>query len=435
MHSSVERIPPSAAGPPQQHPWICDHCNVASFATYEEAVAHEEICAHNPAVIRRRGGRVPGVRNAPEVDDVYSSSSVAHSLLSMSRSRSDVSAGASSEHETNLDKVRCYSGSMKLSLEDSDREWLSELNCYIRKSCIEVFSADAEDVKASSKRGRIVLNQVGLRCVFCKGRKGDSHDLESKTETVKEADSSTTSESSPDEIDSPEKDGGNDSADGNDKANAAISFPSTLSGIYESIKRWHSVHLPACAHVPVDVKTELDSLANSKEWVPTTRQYWIDSAAALGLVDTAEGIRFSRDPKSVHDEVRKISRVPSGEETEPGTGRNGGGYRMDHLHAAVVAGASPAARLTLSSTAHSSPRSQQPRLHQTPFPPGAHIVHSEDMEMIPPYVYFLMRQVEPCLFTEADRFVARSKGPVGYPGFQCRHCNGHAGLGKYFPVS
>jgi hypothetical protein len=57
------------------------------------------------------------------------------------------------------------------------------------------------------------------------------------------------------------------------------------------------------------------------------------------------------------------------------------------------------------------------------------------MEMIPPYVYFLMRQVEPCMFSEADRFVARSKGPVGYPGFQCRHCHGHAGLGKYFPVS
>jgi hypothetical protein len=66
---------------------------------------------------------------------------------------------------------------------------------------------------------------------------------------------------------------------------------------------------------------------------------------------------------------------------------------------------------------------------------GGYIVFPQDMEMIPPYVYFLMRQVEPCLFTEADRFVARSKGPVGYPGFQCRHCNGHAGLGKYFPVS
>ena len=66
---------------------------------------------------------------------------------------------------------------------------------------------------------------------------------------------------------------------------------------------------------------------------------------------------------------------------------------------------------------------------------GGYIVYPNDLAMIPSYVHFLMRQVEPCLFTEADRFVARSKGPVGYPGFQCRHCHGHAGLGKYFPVS
>jgi hypothetical protein len=76
-------------------------------------------------------------------------------------------------------------------------------------------------------------------------------------------------------------------------------------------------------------------------------------------------------------------------------------------------------------------RRQELHLHSL----GGHIVYSNDVEMIPPYVHFLMRQVEPCLFTESDRFVARSKGPVGYPGFQCRHCNGHAGLGKYFPVS
>jgi len=76
-------------------------------------------------------------------------------------------------------------------------------------------------------------------------------------------------------------------------------------------------------------------------------------------------------------------------------------------------------------------RRQELHLHSL----GGHIVYPNDIEMIPPYVHFLMRQVEPCLFTEADRFVARSKGPVGYPGFQCRHCHGHAGLGKYFPVS
>ena len=66
---------------------------------------------------------------------------------------------------------------------------------------------------------------------------------------------------------------------------------------------------------------------------------------------------------------------------------------------------------------------------------GDNIVSLDDMELVPPYVYFLMRQVESTHFTEADRFVARSKGPVGYAGFQCRHCHGHAGLGKYFPVT
>jgi hypothetical protein len=66
---------------------------------------------------------------------------------------------------------------------------------------------------------------------------------------------------------------------------------------------------------------------------------------------------------------------------------------------------------------------------------GDSIISLDDMELVPPYVYFLMRQVETAHFTEADRFVARSKGPVGYSGFQCRHCHGHAGLGKYFPIT
>jgi hypothetical protein len=66
---------------------------------------------------------------------------------------------------------------------------------------------------------------------------------------------------------------------------------------------------------------------------------------------------------------------------------------------------------------------------------GEDLVLLDDRAMVPPYVYFLMMQVESTHFTEADRFVARSKGPVGYSGFQCRHCHGHAGLGKYFPVT
>ena len=85
----------------------------------------------------------------------------------------------------------------------------------------------------------------------------------------------------------------------------------------------------------------------------------------------------------------------------------------------------------------SSPASDQQhlRLGAANVNEGDSIVSLDDMELVPPYVYFLMRQVESTRFTEADRFVARSKGPVGYAGFQCRHCHGHAGLGKYFPVT
>ena len=47
-----------------------------------------------------------------------------------------------------------------------------------------------------------------------------------------------------------------------------------------------------------------------------------------------------------------------------------------------------------------------------------------------------MRQVESCTFSEADpRSLARSKGPVGFAGFQCCHYSGHTGLGKNFPLS
>jgi hypothetical protein len=109
------------------------------------------------------------------------------------------------------------------------------------------------------------------------------------------------------------------------------------------------------------------------------------------MVDTADGIRFGRNPT-----------IPPPENWMPEAS-------------------------TTSSTDESMSDDQQQV--------GGYICFPGDKEMVPPYVYFLMRQVEPCYFTEADRFVARSKGPVGFAGFQCRHCVGHAGLGKYFPVN
>jgi hypothetical protein len=350
---------------------------------------------------------------------------------------------------TSVNQQEWYTGKMSLAVEESDREWLSEINCYVRSKCVEAFSATAEDVASSSKRGRITIHQVGIRCRFCAHLPSSTRSSTATDDAKEDAAAAAAAVTTEEETTAtPTK----------CKAAAAVSFPTSVSGIYESVKRWQRVHMEACDQIPEDVRDQLSTLANTNVWVPTTRQYWTDAARALGLVDTNEGIRFGQDPAGVvKEEVKRITKVPSGE--DPDHAYSSGGMmmpmmahhhyhqnhhlssRMGHLHHAIriatggggggggprdFGGTPPTPTHVLPNQAQ-----QQQHVHSL----GGHIVYPHDMEMIPPYVYFLMRQVEPCLFTEADRFVARSKGPVGYPGFQCSHCNGHAGLGKYFPVS
>jgi hypothetical protein len=348
--------------PPLLHPdnqWICDFCNVAAFATYEDACVHEETCKIQCSlrpVAREQHATANTCRDGPAADN-------SHTMMA----RSSCDEEDHSTAEISSASGHWFSGATSLSIGDSDSEWLSELNCFVRKNCVETFSALDEDVSRTSKRGRIALHQVGIRCCFC--------------------------------AQLPLK----------DRAGAAVSFPTSVSGIYESVKRWQRVHLDVCTEIPEDVQTQLTTLTNTNVWVPTTRKYWTDSAKALGLVDTSDGIRFGLDPIEMKSDAKKLevirhinrnnSSPDEQEHTPEGELKDGG--------------------------------SPKPGTIQE----GDHIVLTEDTDMIPSYVYFLMRQIEGCRFTEADRFVARSKGPVGYPGFQCRHCSGHAGLGKYFPVS
>ncbi len=204
----------------------------------------------------------------------------------------------------------------------------------------------------SSKRGRISLYQVGIRCRFCKHEEVRS------------------------------------------RGSGAVSFPVSVCGIYESVKRWKSVHLAECRCIPDEVKENIKILENSTS-VPTTRQYWIDSARALGIDDTPDGLRFISDP-------RKLNLND--------------------------------ARVTLNNTRFTPSKNSMP-INGEDGERSSYLVYPEDKATVTPYVYALMRQVQPCHFTEADRFLSRSKSPIGFAGFECRHCNGHAGLGRYFPIS
>ncbi len=72
------------------------------------------------------------------------------------------------------------------------------------------------------------------------------------------------------------------------------------------------------------------------------------------------------------------------------------------------------------------------------FPRGFSLVDPSDKGKISSYLFLLMSNMESCTFTETDRIGSRSKNKdaeIGYPGFQCMHCRGSAGKGRYFPES
>ena len=123
-------------------------------------------------------------------------------------------------------------------------------------------------------------------------------------------------------------------------------------------------------------------MESSKSRAGGRRQYWEDSARRIGMVDTPQGVRFARTPGDLGS-------------SEP------------------------------------LPRPQKSL-------PSKPVVQEGDRELITDYLYLLMEQMETCQFKEEDRTGGRSKikdNEVGFPGMQCRHCQGKAGFGRYFPAT
>ena len=89
---------------PIPSPWACDFCNTATFGTFEEASAHEQVCAMNR---QRILNTTTAVLNVP----------------------------------TKVDGKRVLLLSMPC-----DRESLSDRQCYVRSHFVEVFTATESDV-------------------------------------------------------------------------------------------------------------------------------------------------------------------------------------------------------------------------------------------------------------------------------------------------
>jgi len=131
-----------------------------------------------------------------------------------------------------------------------DKDWLSDLDCFVRKN-IEVFSAKQTDIDdaAADRKYPIKLGQVGIRCVHC-------------AVTVKGA------------------------------RGVAIAYPYSISGIYESVREFQRLHLDGCQNIP---HNKLGIGASSLSSV--LRRYYVQAARALGLFDTQDaGICAGANP-------------------------------------------------------------------------------------------------------------------------------------------
>lgn len=129
-----------------------------------------------------------------------------------------------------------------------DKDWLSDMDCFVRNN-IEVFSSKQLDVEsaAADRKYPIRIGQVGIRCIHCamasEGARG-----------------------------------------------AAVAYPYSISGIYESVREFQRLHLDSCQHFPKDLKAASEKLGTGAASLSSVlRRYYVQAARALGLFDTDDG--------------------------------------------------------------------------------------------------------------------------------------------------
>ena len=197
-----------------------------------------------------------------------------------------------------------------------------------------------------------------------------------------------------------------------ERGQQATSYPSLISGIYNSVQQMLRLHLDCCLSMPQDVRAKIEALKVSCSSRGGRKQYWVDSAKRLGLVDTPHGIHFGRDP---------LGPLPplSGPSVNSKEGR---------IKKKNPPKPPPAPKIDV------EPESED---NLPPPPPvdARPLVFPEDEDLISDYLYLTLQQMAPCFLMEADRVGCYKTRKVGFPGLACRHCVGQAGCGRYFPAS
>lgn len=262
-----------------------------------------------------------------------------HRNNSMTSESSNTSALVACEEAP--EPTELFTGQVALSLPE-DKTSLSPLRCFLREQ-VCAFSATEEDIAVRTPTTfSVSVGQVGIGCIHCL--------------------------SQPAKL----------------RLNRAVCFPFSIARIYQSVADIQRFHLNECKMVPPDIKKtflELQSASSKGSKGLATRQYWVTSAKKLGLVDTAKGIRFGRDPTIPEEKAVSLD--------------------------------------ILAQVASHVNTVNRP------------LVLPEDKPLIADFLYVVMEQLQACRFTEADRNKRRLKD-VGCIGVECKHCAGQVDSRKFF---
>ncbi len=140
---------------------------------------------------------------------------------------------------------------------ESDKEHLSQLLCFLRAECIEVFTASNQDVMDRMTSKKVREGQVGVRCRFCAHVRLKS------------------------------------------RVGRSSNFPSSISKIYTGVSMMIYNHFALCREMPQPIREKFDTLKTfTKKGNAESRSYWIRSATKLGLVDAVDGVQL--DPALCH---------------------------------------------------------------------------------------------------------------------------------------
>jgi len=387
----------------QQQWWVCQVCNSKAFASHDDAMQHEVQCCPEPHKFESMAGSM-------HIPDFGSYAPFHFALSPSARSTSPFSDNGLDALDCPITTLGAFSileEPIPLAME-SDKDWLTPLHCFVRRQCVEVFTASEKDVSTPSKGKRkpIQVGQVGIRCPHC-----HKDDVDSKS-----------------------------------RERGSVYYPTSIASIYNATMNLLQRHLSNCTSVPEEIMHQYDTLKSDDARSGTSKKYWIESSLSLGLVDTPTGIRFSSlEPPPLP--------ILSTEQHSTGAAgikrRNSNDFFSSNSNAvadlkshggpATMPSLDPPEEAEDARMAKDKASGEPPEANKTAtersLAETAQLVLPEDEACSTTFSFQLIGQMQPCVFTEADRLGKRKGLPAGFPGLACRHCFGGYGSGRFFPSS